>query len=496
MVGYEEILVAVVLSFIFLFHWSWNRNSPIRIWPVVGMLPGVLHNIGRLHDFSTEVLERGKGTLQFRGPWFSNLNFVVTSDSRNVQHILRKKFENFQRGPEFREIFEVLGDGIFNSDGDLWKTQQKALHSLIKNTKFELAVQRILSQKLQRGLIPILESCSVLDMQDVFHRLTFDIICLLVFGFDPNCLSIEFPNVSCEKAYDVMEEAVLHRHIVPTGFWKLQRLLQVGEENKLRRAWETFDKFLYEQILLKHEKLSTKNAEKEEEFDLLTAFMFGESGEKSSRFLRDTAFSLLAAGRDTVASALVWLLWLVATHPSVEEKILEEIKVNNMQANEDSKWKTYSVKEISKLVYLHGAVSEALRLYPPVPFEHRASVQPDILPTGHSVDRNTKIILSLYSMGRSKEIWGEDCLEFKPERWISEQGGVVHIPSYKFMPFLTGPRTCLGKDTAFYQIKTVAVAVIRNYHVKVLENHPVTPSPSIILKMKHGLLVRLSKRHH
>ncbi|GLT71368.1 hypothetical protein SLA2020_433950 [Shorea laevis] len=153
-------------------------------------------------------------------------------------------------------------------------------------------------------------------MQDVFHRLTFDIICLLVFGFDPNCLSIEFPNVSCEKAYDVMEEAALHRHIVPTVFWKLQRLLQVGEENKLRRAWETFDKFLYEQIFLKHEKLSTKNAEKEEEFDLLTAFMFGEYGKKSNcRFLRDTAFSLLAAGRDTVAAALVWFLWLVATHP-------------------------------------------------------------------------------------------------------------------------------------------------------------------------------------
>ncbi|GLU02121.1 hypothetical protein SLE2022_193880 [Rubroshorea leprosula] len=58
MVEYKDILIAIVLS-IFLFYWSWNRNSPIRIWPVVGVLPGVLHNIGRLHDFSTEVLERG-----------------------------------------------------------------------------------------------------------------------------------------------------------------------------------------------------------------------------------------------------------------------------------------------------------------------------------------------------------------------------------------------------------------------------------------------------
>ncbi|GLU02122.1 hypothetical protein SLE2022_193890 [Rubroshorea leprosula] len=499
MVGYTDILVAF-LSILFLFYLRWNKNVPVRNWPVVGMLPALLRNRDRINDYGTQVLEQGKGTFLFKGPWFANMNFVVTSDYRNVHHIMSKKFDNYHKGPEFREIFEPLGDSIFNSDGDRWKSQQKLHHSLIKNSKFKLVVQRILKQKIYKGLIPVLESCSelgsVFDMQDVLHRLMFDNFCLLVLGFDPNCLSLELPEVSYEKAFDEMEQGVFYRYIVPRSIWKLQKWLRLGQEKKTRKALGTFGKFLHEQILLKHENLSRKNAGEEEEFDLLTAFMLGEYGVKSDRYLRDTALTLLAAGRDTIAAAMTWFIWLVATHPSVEEKILEEIEVNNLHGNEDGEWKIYSAEEMSKLVYLHGTVCEALRLYPPVPVVPRASIQPDVLPSGHHVSRNTKIFVSVYSMGRSKEIWGEDCLEFKPERWISEQGGIVYTPSYKFMPFLAGPRTCLGKDTSFYQIKIIALAIIQNYHVEVLENHPVAPSPSMVLTVQNGLHVRVSKRHH
>ncbi|KAI4332135.1 hypothetical protein L6164_017069 [Bauhinia variegata] len=97
-------------------------------------------------------------------------------------------------------------------------------------------------------------------------------------------------------------------------------------------------------------------------------------------------------------------------------------------------------------------------------------------------------------MGRSEEIWGKDCLEFKPERWISEKGGIIHVPSYKYITFNAGPRTCLGKEMSFVEMKMVASAILWNYHVQVVEGHPVYPSLSIGLFMKHGLEVRITKR--
>ena len=337
-----------------------------------------------------------------------------------------------------------------------------------------------------------------MDLQDVFHRFTFDSACLVVLGFDPNCLSIEFPDVSHAKAFDQIEECLLYRHIVPESCWKLQRWLQIGIEKKLSSAWKIFDQFIYKCISSRQEELSQSKALKteEEKFDLLTALeeQVEEIGGiiKSDKFLRDTAFNLMVAGRDTISAGLTWLFWIVATHPHVEAKILEEIKEHLL---DNGKSKDFNIDEISNLVYLHGVICESLRLYPPVPFEHKCSVQFDILPSGHSISPNTTMLCSLYSMGRMESIWGQDYMDFKPERWISERGRILHAPSFKFIAFNAGPRTCIGKDIAFIQMKIIASAIIWNYHVHVVEGHPVSPSISILLHMKHGLKVRISKRN-
>lgn len=151
--------------------------------------------------------------------------------------------------------------------------------------------------------------------------------------------------------------------------------------------------------------------------------------------------------------------------------------------------------QYTELVYLHATLWETLRLYPPVPINHKASSEPDTLPSGHRVKQNQRILIGFYAMGRMKEKWGEDCLEFKPERWISDGGrSTVYVPSYKFPAFNAGPRTCLGKDMSFIQMKCVAVAMLWNYHIQVVKGNTVSPAMSVILYMKHGLKVKVSKR--
>ncbi|GJV12873.1 cytochrome P450 [Tanacetum coccineum] len=140
------------------------------------------------------------------------------------------------------------------------------------------------------------------------------------------------------------------------------------------------------------------------------------------------------------------------------------------------------------LVYLHGALCEALRLFPPGPANPRSPQEADTLPSGRQVHTHTRIVLHPYAMGRMETIWGPDCLEFRPERWISEQGGIKHMPSYKFTAFHSGPRTCLGKDMSLIHMKMVAATIIYNYNVQVVEGHPTTQDPSMILQMKYGLM--------
>jgi cytochrome P450 len=93
-----------------------------------------------------------------------------------------------------------------------------------------------------------------------------------------------------------------------------------------------------------------------------------------------------------------------------------------------------------------------------------------------------------------EQIWGEDCLEFKPERWISDRGQIKHVPSYKFIAFNAGPRKCIGKDMSFVQMKMVAVALLWKFKIQVVEGHSITPRASIVIRMKHGFKVKVNKR--
>ncbi|XP_021299329.1 LOW QUALITY PROTEIN: alkane hydroxylase MAH1-like [Herrania umbratica] len=298
------------------------------------------------------------------------------------------------------------------------------------------------------------------DLENLLQRFDYDHICaLLAIGFDPKTLTVEFPNVPSKVAFDEVEEALLYRNIVPRVVWKMQRWLQIGEE-------------------------------KNDQFDLLTVFMVEEEGSemsafgKSDKFLRDKAYSFIAAGKDTISIGLTWFFWLIATHPSVETKILEEIKANSPTSS-DGNLVSFTVEELNKFVYLHATLCETLRLYPPVPVNNKSPIQSEILPSGDRPGRGTRIFISVYSMGRKEEIWGKDYLE----RWISESGKIIHKPSYMFIPFGAGARVCLGKDLSFKQMKTVAINVLRNYQVEFVENQTVSvSSKSIALHTENGLM--------
>ncbi|KAJ6676583.1 ALKANE HYDROXYLASE MAH1-LIKE [Salix viminalis] len=337
------------LAFLFIiflwlsFRWWRNRSSVIINWPVVGMLPGLFLNSSRMHVFLTYVLQQCGGTFSFKGPWFGSLDFLVTSNPANVHHILRKKVFNYHKGLEFKEIFaESFGDGIFCADGDRWKTQRRTIHSFIKDSKFEEAVERIIQRKVSQGIFVILEHFSEqreeVDMQDVLKRFAFDFVCLLMLGFDPNSLSIEFPRVPYKQAYYDMEEVALQRHLKPQGFWKLQKWLQIGEERKMKNGSEIFDRLLYQCISRKKELLNRRKTPMDrDDFNLLTFMLVEDNNQeeremsackKSEKYARDMAFNLLSAGSETVSSGLTWFLWLVATHPLIEKRILEEMKTN------------------------------------------------------------------------------------------------------------------------------------------------------------------------
>jgi len=148
------------------------------------VLPLFWH-LWRVHDLVTKAFhQQHRSTCEFMGPWFTNMNYLVTSDPMNVHHMMSKCFDNYAKGQEFHEIFEAFGDGIFHTYSDTWKYNRSLFHSISKQRDFELFQEKIIQNKLERSLIPMLDHVqqqgSVVDSQDVFNRFTFDNICFVV----------------------------------------------------------------------------------------------------------------------------------------------------------------------------------------------------------------------------------------------------------------------------------------------------------------------------
>ena len=503
------VLTAVAAYLIWFRIISRSLSGP-RVWPLLGSLPGLIQHSSRMHDWITDNLRTCGGTYQTcitAIPFLARKQglVTVTCDPKNLEHILKNRFDNYPKGPTWQAVFhDLLGDGIFNSDGDTWLFQRKTAALEFTTRTLRQAMARWVSRAIKLRFCPILETAQLegkpVDFQDLLLRLTFDNICGLTFGKDPQTLSPGMPDNGFALAFDRATEATLQRFILPEVVWKLRKTLGLGMETSLTKSLRHIDKYLTDIIETRKQELQTQQQGGSgiPHDDLLSRFMKKKES-YSEEFLQHVALNFILAGRDTSSVALSWFFWLVIQNPNVEEKIITEICTVLMETrgNDTSKWvqEPLVFEEVDRLMYLKAALSETLRLYPSVPEDSKHVVADDILPSGTFVPKGSSITYSIYSIGRMKFVWGDDCLEFKPERWLSLDGSKFEVhDSYRFVAFNAGPRICLGKDLAYLQMKSIAAAVLLRHRLMVVPGHRVEQKMSLTLFMKYGLKVNVLPR--
>lgn len=349
-------------------------------WPLVGMLPSLILGLrGNMYEWISDVLKGQNGTFTFKGPWFTNLNCVVTSDPRNLEYLLKTKFTNFPKGEYFRgTVRDLLGDGIFSADDEIWQQQRKTASLEFHSAKFRRMTTDSLLELVHARLLPVLEEAleksNCIDLQDILLRLTFDNVCMIAFGVDPGCLRPGLPEIPFAAAFEAATEATIARFVTPTLVWRAMRWAGVGSEGRLREAIKGVDGFAEEVIRARRKEMSVEGAERRRRTDLLTVFMGMEEddGERafSDKLLRDICVNFILAGRDTSSVALSWFFWLLGRNPEVEERILEEV-CGIVREREEVGEVVLRAEEVKKMNYLHAALSEALRLYPSVPVDHK-----------------------------------------------------------------------------------------------------------------------------
>ncbi|EEF28834.1 cytochrome P450 94C1 [Ricinus communis] len=416
------------------------------------------------------------------------LGNTITANPENVEYMLKTRFDNYPKGKPFSTILgNFLGRGIFNVDGDSWRFQKKMASLELDRFSIRMYAFEIVLYEIEHRLVPLLSSVSgneggVLDLQDVFRRFSFDSICRFSFGLDPRCLEPTLPISEFAVAFDLASKLSAERAMVVSPLvWKIKRKLNLGSEKKMKEAMTVIN--ILAQEVIRQKRIMGFLSHK----DLLSRFMQTVNDET---YLRDIVISFLLAGRDTVASALTSLFWLLANHPEVSSAILLEAD-RVLGPNQE----LTSYEQMKDLHYLQATVYESMRLYPPIQFDSKFCQEDDTLPDGTFVNRGTRVTYHPYAMGRMEDLWGQDCLEFKPERWL-RNGTFFNENPFKYPVFQAGLRVCLGKEMALLELKSVAISLLRKFHIE-LETSYRTPrfSPGLTATFSGGLpvVVRSSK---
>uniref|UniRef100_A0A0D9WDG8 Cytochrome P450 n=1 Tax=Leersia perrieri TaxID=77586 RepID=A0A0D9WDG8_9ORYZ len=514
LLSYPEFLLAAV-SFLAISSLRAARRRhrhavPVPVsWPVVGMLPFVVSNLGHLLDAATGALRELGCTFMFRGPWLAGgADFLVTCDPAILHHCLVANHSNYDKGHDFAEMFDVVGEGLLVADAASWAPQRRLAAAVFSSAAFRSFVLSTVVRQTRRLLVPFLEHVAngrLVEMEEVLMRYSFDVSYAVAFAADVDSLSVAnaaaaFPAFG--EATRVTGEAVMFRHIVPARVWKVMRWLNVGVERRLADAKAVLDESVYREIANRKKKSAAVAGEGH---DLLSMYMAyprdaDMTDEERDRSLRDAAVGFMFAAKDLIAAAMTWLLYMLATHPRVEAKILAELTSlhHHHHAGGDGEHREHVVfdgEAVRSATYLHAVVLETLRLYPPAPFEEKEATGDDELPGGTTVRKGTRVVFCLYAMGRVEGIWGEDCWEFRPERWLTGTGKIRQEPTYKFATFNAGPRSCLGRDLGITNIKIATAAIVYNFRVELAGGgHVVEPKDSVVLHTKNGLMVRVKRR--
>ncbi|XP_047158576.1 cytochrome P450 94C1 [Vigna umbellata] len=435
-----------------------------------------------LCDWYTHLLRKSpSGTIHVHV-----LGNTITANPDNVEHILKTNFQNYPKGKPFSAILgDLLGQGIFNVDGDSWLFQRKMASLELGSVAIRSYAMELVNEEIHARLLPFMLSTArgemnkekVLDLQDILRRFSFDNICKISFGLDPRCLLPTLPVSNLADAFDLASKLSAERAMTASPFiWKAKRLLGIGSEKRLKEAIKVVNDVAHDMI--KQRREMGFNSQK----NLLSRFM---GSVEDDAYLRDIVVSFLLAGRDTVASALTGFFSLLSKSPEVEARIREEV-------GRGPELPTFD--QIREMHYLNAAIHESMRLFPSIQFDSKFATEDDVLPDGTFVRKGSRVTYHPYAMGRMESIWGPDCLQFRPERWLRDGVFVPPCP-FKYPVFQAGVRVCLGKDLALTEMRCVVIALVRQFDIRVVEpDQEPRFVPGLTANLRGGLPVRVLER--
>ncbi|CAJ0845527.1 10785_t:CDS:10, partial [Entrophospora sp. SA101] len=450
--------------------------SPLRKIPgppsesiLLGNFPTVAADIGKAHF---EWKKKYGGILIYRG--LLNEPIVLLTDPKYYPPILTNNAYGFFKTMEFTtDLRIVLGDGILFAEGDQHKRQRKMMNPAFSFTNLKEMVPTIINvtNKLNDMLNDVIgnqDEKLIVNINSYISKATLDIIGLVGFQYEFNSLSSEN---ELAAAYDeIFNPKITFMNfllMVISDKFKWIRYLPFEANIKLINSVKVIERISLHIIRERQKQAQLKKLEGKDLLSLLININQDLPPEEK-------------------ITALSWSLYLLAKHPEVQDclrqELLEALPDPNLEASFD---------KINSLEYLNCVFKETMRVIPTVPAVARNS-ETDTTIDGYFIPKKTPIAVSIYSAHHDSKIWGEDHDKFEPSRWL-DPNLTSEINNYTYLPFLTGPRSCIGFKLATTEFKIILSSLIRKFKFREVEGFQIKKKFGVITRPDPGIDLYVSK---
>ena len=396
-----------------------------------------------------------------------NIPAYIVSNPDDIETVLITKNSNFIKSVFLKESRALLGQGLLTSEGSFWLRQRRLLQPAFHHSRIA-GYAKTMMEYTDR-MLESWKDGEVRDIHEDMTNLTMEIISQVLLGNDISSDTRE-AGEALRIFFDQFDDR-FGLYVIPD--W-LPTPGNIRYRNAIRRLNQIVGRVIHERL--------TQSGDRGDILSSLLRVQDEDGTRMTENQVRDEVMTLFFTGHETTALALSWTWYLLAQHPEVAAKLSEEL--GTVLAG-----RAPTTEDIPKLTYTDWIVKESLRLYPPAYGIVRESLN-DVEIGGYTIPKGATVAIFQWSVHRDPRYY-EDPEVFRPERW--DNNFAKSLPRCAYIPFGAGPRICIGNTFALTEVALLLATIAQKFQVTLAPNHKVALSPSLTLRPRKGIKVRLKK---
>ncbi|XP_037812912.1 probable cytochrome P450 313a4 [Lucilia sericata] len=160
---------------------------------------------------------------------------------------------------------------------------------------------------------------------------------------------------------------------------------------------------------------------------------------------------------ESTSTTLYLVTALLAMHPHYQERAYEEV-ASILPPNDNE----ITLELMEQLTYVDMIFKETMRLFPAIPLVFRKVTKEDlVLSNGVKLPVGLMICIDLYTLHRSKHLYGPNANAFNPDNFLPSNVAERH--PFAYIPFTKGQRSCIGMRYAETFFKIALAKLIKTY---------------------------------